>query len=422
MNILLIGNGAREHAIAWKISKSRNLKKLYVAPGNAGTMPFAENLDIKLSGDNFSHLIKECKSKSIDLVVVGPEAPLSEGIVNSLNKNSIPVFGPTKEAAQIESSKIFSKELMLKYGIPCARSAAFSDPEEAIFYIKKQIMPIVIKADGLAAGKGVIIAKTIDEAKRAISDFMEKRILGDAGNNVLVEDFLNGIEVSLLAFTDGKTIIPMVPACDYKRIYDGDLGPNTGGMGSYSPPKFFTKNMLREVYETIIKPTVNGMEKEGCPYKGVLYTGLMITDKGIKVLEYNARFGDPETQVILPRLNTDLVQIMMSIVDGKLGNISIEWMNDACVGVVIASGGYPSKYQTGYPITGLDKLDPDIMVFHAGTKIENGKVHTSGGRVLTVTASGKTMADARNRVYRNLPHIQFQNAHFRNDIAARELD
>jgi phosphoribosylamine--glycine ligase len=306
---------------------------------------------------------------------------------------------------------------MQKYKIPCARSASFSDFSEAKKYIQQQRPPIVIKADGLAAGKGVIIAETIPKAIEALSSFMESKILGAAGSRVVIEEFLNGKEMSAFVFTDGKAVVSVVPACDYKRVFDGDKGPNTGGMGSYSPPYFLTPALEKQVMETIMVPTVKALAAEGRPYKGILYGGLMITPSGPKALEFNARFGDPEAQVILPRLKTDLVDIILAILENKLAQMKIEWSEEACVGVVMASGGYPGSYKTGFPISGLNDVDKDIMVFHAGTKLSDGQVVTNGGRVLTVVATGKTIAEARKKVYDNISRIMFEGAHYRKDIA-----
>ena len=417
MNVMVIGNGAREHALVWKLKQSPKAGKIYVAPGNAGTAAIAENVDIP-AGD-IEALAKAAQKYQIDLTVVGPEAPLASGVVDLFQKLRLPVFGPTKAAAQIESSKVFSKNLMQKYGIPCAQGMIFSSYSEARDYVQSQPAPLVIKADGLAAGKGVIVATSKKQALEALSDVMERKSLGNAGDRVIVEECLSGKEVSLLAFTDGKTVCPLVPACDYKRVFDSDQGPNTGGMGSYSPPGFFDQSQVEEAQRTVLEPAVQAMASEGMPYKGVLYAGLMVTPDGIKVLEFNARFGDPETQAIIPRLNTDLVDIMLAVIERKLNKMKIEWSNEACVGVVMASGGYPGKYKTGFPITGLDKLDRDILVFHAGTTVKEGAV-TNGGRVLTVVAKGKTLTDARARVYANIPRIHFEGCHYRRDIAARE--
>ncbi len=397
MKVMVIGNGAREHTLVWKIKQSPKVKQLFAAPGNAGTAAIARNLDIPAT--DLEALAKAAEDRKIDLTVVGPEAPLAAGIVDLFQKRRLRVFGPTKAAAQIEASKVFSKNIMQKYGIPCAEGEVFSSYSEARAYVKSRKAPMVIKADGLAAGKGVTVAVSKDQALEALSDAMEKRTLGDAGNTVIVEECLLGKEVSLLAFTDGKSVSPMVPACDYKRVFDNDHGPNTGGMGGYSPPGFFSQEMVAEALRTVLEPTVRAMATERMPYRGVLYAGLMITASGIKVLEFNARFGE---------------------IDGKLGKMNIEWSQDPCVGVVMASGGYPGKYQTGFPVTGLDKLDKSIMVFHAGTALKGGVV-TSGGRVLTVAANGKSIGEARSKIYANISHIQFDGCHYRKDIAAREV-
>ncbi len=421
MKVMVIGGGAREHALAWKIAQSRKVKELYVAPGNAGTASIAGNLNIK--PNDIEALVKAAQDINIDLTVVGPEAPLAAGIVDYFERIGMPIFGPTKAATQIESSKVFAKKLMQKYAIPCPRGVTFSTYTEAREYLESQPAPIVVKADGLAAGKGVTVASSREDAQKALSDIMEAKVFGSAGDSVVIEECLTGKEVSLLAFTDGKTVVPMVPACDYKRVFDNDQGPNTGGMGSYSPPGFFDAKLTQRVMETVLEPAVKAMASEGMPYKGVLYAGLMIASDGPRVLEFNARFGDPETQATLPRLQADLVDILLAIVDNRLSEVTVEWSNEACVGVVMASAGYPGSYNTGFPITGLDKLDKETMVFHAGTKFgENLQMYTDGGRVLTVTATGQTMAEARNKVYQNLPRIHFHSCHYRKDIAAREVN
>jgi len=421
LKILIIGSGAREHALAWKIKQSPKVTGLYAAPGNAGTASIARNLDIR--PDDIESLAETAQNIGIDLTIVGPEAPLAAGIVDRFEQLGMSIFGPTKAATQIESSKVFSRNLMQKYGIPCPKGVIFSDHAEAKRYIESQPLPMVVKADGLAAGKGVTVAGSKEEALKALSDIMEAKIFGPAGDKVIIEECLTGREVSLLAFTDGRTVIPMVPACDYKRVFDDDRGPNTGGMGSYSPPGFFDAELTGEVTKTILLQAVKAMAQEGMPYKGVLYAGLMIAEDKPKVLEFNARFGDPETQAILPRLRTDLVDILLAVVDNKLSEAVVQWQDNACVGVVMASGGYPGRYKTGFKIAGLDKLDDDVMVFHAGTKLgEDSQVYTDGGRVLTVTAAGKSMAEARARVYDNLPRINFDGCHYRRDIAAREVN
>lgn len=414
MKVLVIGNGAREHALVWKISQSPKVDGLFAAPGNAGTATIARNLSI--SPSDIPTLVRAAQDHKIDLVVVGPEAPLTLGLVDALQDVGIAAFGPRKGAARIEGSKVFAKELMLRHSIPCARSATFDSFEEAQRYLKNHPLPVVVKADGLAAGKGVIIAHTYGEAEQALDDIMNKRAFGVAGERVLIEECLTGREASLLAFTDGDTVIDMLPACDYKRALDGDQGLNTGGMGGYCPSEFFSPELRDRVMATILKPVVKAMAAEGNLYKGVLYAGLMMTAQGPKVLEFNARFGDPETQVILPLLRTDLVDIVQAVVDGALHKINIEWSRDACVGVVMASQGYPGNYKTGFPISGLADVDPDVQVFHAGTASQNGKVVTAGGRVLTVAAAASDYTGARQKVYRNLPKIAFEGCQYRRDI------
>ena len=403
--------------MVWKLAQSPKVKEIYAAPGNAGTAQIAHNPNI--SSTDIESLAKIAQEKRVELAVIGPEAPLADGIVDHFQGIGIPIFGSTKKATEIESSKVFAKELMQKYGIPCAQSTSFSTYAEAKEYIQQQTPPIVVKADGLAAGKGVTIADSIPQALGALANLMESRAFGAAGEKVVIEQYLSGKEMSAFAFTDATTVIPMVAACDYKRIYDGDQGPNTGGMGSYSPPHFMTATLAATVKETIMEPAVKAMAKEKRPYKGVLYGGLMITPDGAKVLEFNARFGDPEAQVTLPLLKTDLVDILLAVVNGKLDQINVEWSEDACVGVVMASAGYPGSYQTGFPISGLDNLDKDILVFHAGTKIgsEPGQVLTNGGRVLTVVATGRTLTEAREKVYNNISQIRFEGCHYRQDIA-----
>ncbi len=412
----MVGNGAREHTLVWKLAQSPKVQEIYVAPGNAGTAQIAHSLNI--SPDNIEGLDTAVHEKGIRLVVVGPEVPLAEGIVDHFQALGVPIFGPTRQAAQIESSKVFTKELMQKYGIACAKSVTFSDYGQAKEYLKRQTLPIVVKADGLAAGKGVVVADSIPQALEALASIMELKTLGVAGDKVVIEEHLSGNEMSAFAFTDGKTVVPMVSACDYKRVYDSDQGANTGGMGSYSPPYFDTQELAQRVTETIMEPTVRAMGKQKRPYQGVLYAGLMITDEGPKVLEFNARFGDPEAQVTLPRLKTDPVDIMLAVINGNLNQIDVEWSEDACVGVVLASAGYPGSYKTGFPITGLDNLDKDILVFHAGTVLgAEGQVLTNGGRVLTVVATAKTVAQARDKVYANISRIHFEGCHYRKDIA-----
>ncbi|MGB2813815.1 MAG: phosphoribosylamine--glycine ligase [Dehalococcoidales bacterium] len=417
MKILVVGSGAREHTLVWKLAQSPKITELFAAPGNAGTAQQAHNLPV--SPTDIEALLKAARENRIDLTVVGPEAPLAAGIADVFNEAGMPIFGPSRNAAQIEASKVFSKQLLQKYQIPCARSASFSDYAQAKEYVKRQTPPVVIKADGLAAGKGVVIAESTGQALDALASFMTSKTLGDAGEQIVVEEHLSGREMSAFAFTDGTTVVPMVPACDYKRIFDADRGPNTGGMGSYSPPCFLSAQLEKSVRETVMEPTVKALHQENRPYKGVLYGGLMITNNGVKVLEFNARFGDPETQVVLPRLKTDLADIIMAVVDNKLDQVQVQWNEEACVGVVMASAGYPGSYQTGFPISGLDGVDNDVMVFHAGTRegAARGEVVTAGGRVLTVTATGKDLTEAREKVYNNIARIHFEGCQYRSDIA-----
>jgi len=417
MKILVVGSGAREHTLTWKIAQSPKVKELFIAPGNAGTAKIAHNLDIKAE-DN-EGLLKFARDNRIDLTVIGPEQPLANGIVDLFQKNGLAVFGPTQKAAEIESSKVFSKDLLQRHGIPCAKSVSFSDFETADKYLQKLVAPIVIKADGLAAGKGVVIAESVKEAQQALAGMMKDKTFGASGEKVVIEEHLSGREMSFFVFTDGKTIAPTVPSCDYKRIFDDNKGPNTGGMGSYSPPQFYNTVLGDIIMKTIMKPVTLALADEGRPYKGTLYGGLMITANNVpKVIEFNARLGDPETQVVLPRLKTDLLDIMLAVVNNSLDKIKIEFDDNASVGVVMASGGYPGSYKTGYPIRGLDDIDKDILVFHAGTKAgKGGEILTGGGRVLTIVATGKDLAEARKKVYKNITRINFEGCYFRKDIA-----
>jgi len=441
LKVMVIGGGGREHALTWKIAQSPKVERVFVAPGNAGTAAIAENLSLQPT--DIEALGKVVKDEGIDLVVVGPEAPLASGIVDYFDSLGIPAFGSTKAATQIESSKVFARDLMQKYGIPCPKGVVFSSYPEAREYLKLQQPPIVIKADGLAAGKGTIIANSTQEASKALSDIMEAKVFGSAGDKVIIDQYVTGREVSLIAFTDGKTVSPMVPACDYKKVWDNDQGPNTGGMGSYSPPGFFSTELIEKATNTILLPAVRAMANEGITYKGVLYAGLMVVGDKLLVLEFNARFGDPETQVILPLLKTDLVDILLAVIQGNLDQVKIEWNSNAFVGVVMASAGYPGSYKRGFPIEGLDKFvaysdkkknlkksynqisakaEKDLLVFHAGTKLgDDGKLYTNGGRVLTVVGTGKNMAEARAKVYRNITNIYFKGCHYRRDIALREI-
>lgn len=418
MNILVVGRGGREHAILWSLAKSPKVKQLFCAPGNAGIAELAECVPIM--ENDFEKLAQFAIDQEIDLVVVGPEDPLFHGLVDVLEEKGITVFGPRKDAAMIEGSKVFAKQLMKKYGIPTAAYETFERYEEALAYLREQSLPIVIKADGLAAGKGVTVAKTMAEAESALEAIMHDKVFGEAGNKVVIEEFLQGQEMTVLAFVDGETVRPMVPSQDHKPVYDGDRGPNTGGMGTYSPVPHISPAIVEEAIETILKPAARAMVQEGRPFRGVLYAGLMITDAGPKTVEFNCRFGDPEAQVVLPRLKTDLLDIILATLHGQLADIEIEWSDEAAVCVVLASGGYPGLYEKGFPIEGLDEVKHSV-VFHAGTKKVDGKIVTDGGRLLGVTALGADIAEARRKAYEDVERIRFQGRHYRTDIAMRAL-
>ena len=421
MNILILGSGGREHALLWKLAQSPEATKLYAVPGNPGMAELAECVAGSIE-DNAA-VVKLAQEKKIDLVVVGPEVPLTNGVVDALRAAGIKAFGPTKAAAALEGSKSFSKDIMKKYGIPTAKYEVFTDADAARAYIEKEGAPIVIKADGLAAGKGVIVAETKEQALDAVHEIMDDAAFGKAGSRVVIEAFMEGEEASLLAFTDGKTIRPMVSSQDHKRAYDGDKGPNTGGMGTYAPAPVMTKDMVEQATEKILKPMIAAMAKEGRPYQGCLYAGLMITEEGPKVVEFNARFGDPETQVILPLLKGDLVKIMQACVDGTLDTAAVDWEDGAAVCVVMASGGYPKSYKKGYAIDGLKKAESlGTFVFHAGTAKKDGKVVTSGGRVLGVTARGGGIKEATEKAYKGVEAIRFTDEFHRKDIAHRALE
>ncbi|MDD2287154.1 MAG: phosphoribosylamine--glycine ligase [Paludibacter sp.] len=419
MNILVVGSGGREHAIVWTIAQSMKANKIYCAPGNGGIADIAECLPINAT--DIEGMVQAAKDYKIDLVVVAPDDPLAKGMVDAMTKAGIRAFGPTAEAARIEASKAFSKEFMKKYGIPTANYALFSESDEALEYLKKQKYPLVVKADGLALGKGVIICKNQKEAEDAVNSIMIENNFGEAGKQVVIEEFLTGTEVSILSFTDGKTLSIMPASQDHKRAMDDDKGLNTGGMGTFSPSRVYTPELAQICMENIYLPTINALNREGITFKGILYFGLILTDEGPKVLEYNARFGDPETQVVLPTLETDLVDIFEAVIDGTLDKINIEWSDAACVCVIMASGGYPENYKKGYEIKGIEQaeLDSNIIVFHAGTKKENGKYYTNGGRVLGVTAIGKDLKHARERAYKAVEKIQFKDAHYRKDIGVK---
>ena len=419
MKVLVVGSGGREHAIVWKLSKSEKVDKIYCAPGNGGIAQLAECVDINAMDKE--KMVEFAVANSIDLVMVAPDDPLADGMVDALEAAGVKAFGPRKNAAIIEGSKAFSKNLMKKYNIPTAGYEIFDNKEDAIAYLENAKFPIVVKADGLALGKGVIIAKDFDEARGAVISMMEDKAFGDSGNTVVIEEFMVGPEISILAFTDGKTIVPMVSSQDHKRAYDNDEGPNTGGMGTFSPSRIYDEAMAKECMENIFLPTVNAMNAEGRTFKGVLYFGLMKTEDGVKVLEYNARFGDPETQVVLPRLKSDLFEIFMAVVDERLGDIDIEWDDGAAVCVVLASGGYPVKYEKGYEIKGLDNYenDDEHVVFHAGTKQVDGKMVTNGGRVLGLTALADDLDTAIRKAYEMTEKVSFENEHFRKDIGIK---
>ena len=420
MKVLVVGSGGREHAIIWKLSQSKKVTKLYCAPGNGGISSLAECVPIKAM--EFDKLIEFAKENSIDMTVVAPDDPLAAGAVDAFEAAGLRAFGPNKAAAVIEGSKAFSKDLMKKYGIPTAEYEVFEDSKSAIEYIKSQDkFPIVVKADGLALGKGVIIAEDFDTAQKAVHDIMDDKVFGSAGGKVVIEEFLTGPEISVLAFTDGKTLKPMVSAQDHKRALDNDKGLNTGGMGTFSPSRIYTPEVAEECMKNIFIPTMQAMNKENRKFKGVLYFGLMKTADGVKVIEYNCRFGDPETQVVLPRLDGDLYEIFDAVIDERLDEVDIKWNDNAAVCVVLASGGYPQQYKTGYEIDGLKQAESlGALLFHAGTKKDGVKILTAGGRVLGVTAVGENLADAIDKAYTYLKPISFKDMHYRTDIGIKK--
>lgn len=422
MKVLVVGGGGREHALVRKIKESKKVDEIFCTPGNGGISYDAKCFDVAATDiDGVVNLAKEIKA---DLVVVAPDDPLVAGMVDALNEAGFKTFGPRANAAIIEGSKVFSKELMQKYNIPTAEYKVFDNAEEAIDYIKERNeFPTVIKADGLALGKGVIIPVNLDDAIAGVKEIMEDKIFGASGNNIVVEEFLTGPEVSVLAFTDGKCVKPMVSSMDHKRALDGDKGLNTGGMGTVSPNPYYTQEVAKECMDKIFMPTINAMNNEGRTFKGCLYFGLMITPKGPKVIEYNCRFGDPETQVVLPRLKTDIVDIFEAIDNETLSDLDVEWSDDACACVIMASGGYPKSYPKGIEITGLSNGQLDgVTVYHAGTKLQDNKLVTSGGRVLGVTALGDTLENALKKSYDAVEKIHFEGAHYRRDIGKRALE
>ncbi|MEH7382756.1 phosphoribosylamine--glycine ligase [Bacillus sp. JJ1533] len=417
MKVLIVGRGGREHTLAWKVAQSSKVDTVYAAPGNPGMQTIATLVNI--DENDFDSLIDFVKKEQIGLTLVGPEVPLINGIVNRFQAEGLAIFGPTKEAALLEGSKSFAKEIMKKYDIPTAEYETFTSYEAAKQYILKKGAPIVIKADGLAAGKGVTVALTLEEALSSVYEMLEANKFGEASAQVVIEEFLAGEEFSLMAFVDGKTAYPMVISQDHKRAFDNDEGPNTGGMGAYSPVPQISEEVVQTAVETIVNPTVKAMETEGRCFTGILYAGLILTPDGPKVIEYNARFGDPETQVVLPRLESDFIEVIEGLLNQK--EITLEWSNHATLGVVLASKGYPESYEKGAVIEGLNHLDEEVTVFHAGTDVVNGQFVTNGGRVLTVVASGESLEDAQNLVYQEAEKIQCSNLFYRKDIGNKAL-
>ncbi|MBF0489977.1 MAG: phosphoribosylamine--glycine ligase [Candidatus Omnitrophica bacterium] len=420
MNILVIGSGGREHALCWKIKQSPKVKKLYCAPGNGGISQIAQCVNI--SAEDIDGLLKFAFEKKIDLTVVGPEVSLVKGIVDVFVQKGLKIFGPSKEAAQLEGSKVFSKEFLHRRNIPTAVYKVFDQSSQALEFLNKAQFPLVVKADGIAAGKGVYVCANLQEAQTAVDDIMVQKVFGSAGDRIVIEECLVGQEASVLAICDGKHFFVLPSAQDHKRIFDDDLGPNTGGMGSYSPAPVVTKAVLDNIIARIIEPAIRGMYQEGIPFKGVLYAGVMLTAQGPFVLEFNTRFGDPETQSILPRLKTDLVDIMIAACDGRLNDLKVQWDPRPCICVVMTSGGYPGKYQNGYEIKGLaDVTDEDTVVFHAGTRNDGGVLVTAGGRVLGITSMGNTLEKAIGKAYEAVEKIHFDHMFFRRDIAQKAL-
>ncbi len=424
MKVLLVGSGGREHALAWKIVQSPLVEKLWAAPGNAGIARHAQCVDI--TPDNIEGLAQFAAKEKIDLTVVGPEAPLCRGLVDLFDERGLRAFGPSRSAARLEGSKVFCKNLMRRYGIPTPGFRAFNQSRPAVAYVRSATFPIVVKADGLAAGKGAVICNTEEEAVSTIEQMMDKKSLGDAGAQVVVEEFLNGVEALILSFIDSRSILTLEIAQDHKRVYDGDRGPNTGGMGAYSPAPIVAERDLQRVVKEVLVPTVHAMNKEECRFKGILYAGVMFTKSGPKVLEYNVRFGDPECQPLMMRLKTDIVSLMLATVDEKLDRLeepTIEWDPRAAVCVVATSGGYPGRYEVGYPIDGIEEAEklPDVAVFQAGTQMKDGRLVTSGGRVLGITALGETIQAAQQAAYAAVKKISFTGMHARSDIAAKAL-
>ena len=421
MNIALIGSGGRESALAWAISNSPQCGNLYILPGNGGTARFGRNVPVDIKPP-FSDLKEFIEIAEIDLVVVGPEPPLVDGIVDFIRGLKVPVFGPTQKAARLEGSKVFMKEFLAKYAIPTAQFRIFKSASEAIEYVRQANKPFVVKTDGLAAGKGAIVNKTVEETLTAIQKILIKKEFGSAGDRIVVEDLLYGTEVSVFIVTDGKDYRWLASAQDHKRIFDNDEGPNTGGMGAFAPVPFLDDKTRKVIEENIIKPTIAGMQKEGCPYTGVLYLGLMLTKSGPSVIEYNVRFGDPEAQVVLPLLKTDFLDVVKAVTENKLSELNLDYYPGYCTCVVLASGGYPGDFEKGFEISGDLTFEPDAYVFHAGTKIDNGVPVTAGGRVLCVTAQGFTLAQSIEKAYKKAEKIHFKGMHYRKDIGQKGLD
>jgi len=421
VKILVVGSGGREHTLVWKLAQSPKVNKIYVAPGNGGIEGLAEIVDIKV--DDIEGLAAFVQNNAIDLTIVGPELPLVRGIVDVFTKKNLRIFGPTKEASRLEGSKVFTKEICRKYDIPTSNFEIFDNPKEAKDYIDKTDKSQVIKADGLAAGKGVIVTKDKEEAREAVELIMVDKKFGKAGERIVIEERLYGGEVSILVFSDGENILPLASSQDHKQIYDGDKGPNTGGMGAYSPAPVITDDIFKEIIDKIMKPAIYGMQKEGYPYRGVLYAGLMLTDEGPKLLEFNVRFGDPESQAIFPRLKGDLVEAIEATIDGRLDKVKLEWDERPCVCVVMASGGYPGSYEKGKEIFGLEKTKDlkDIVIFHAGTRKEDNRILTNGGRVLGVTGLGNDIREAVDKTYSAINLISFDNMYYRKDIGKKAL-
>ncbi len=414
MKILIIGSGGREHALAWKIAKSKRVKNIYCAPGNGGTGQVGENIDIDV--DNIEGLIEFAKKEEIDLTVVGPELPLVVGIVDRFHDEGLKVFGANKDCAQLEASKNFSKKFMEKYNIPTAKYKTFNELNKALDGIKEFNYPLVIKADGLCAGKGVIICENEDEARKSLNDILGNKCFGNQGDKVLIEEFLDGVETSLLCLVTRDKIIPMESARDFKKIYEGDKGPNTGGVGCYSPSPYYTEDIQKEVEDNILPKIRLGLDKENLDFRGILFIGLMIVNNKAKVLEFNVRFGDPETEVLMPRLKSDIINIFEKTIDGSLEEKDLQWEQDHCTTVVLTSKGYPGEYEKGFKIFGIDKLDKDIILFHNGSKIVNSDILTNGGRVLSVTSLGESINDTRKKIYQNIEKIKFNGVYYRRDI------